>query len=151
MKIKHLFSTFVVALLLAACTNEDITDRPTPPTPDGTDDANRREVLLTLKNKLAVKSVGTKAEGDPIATDEENYIHSLDVYVFGSTEENGTYTFQELHYYRDDASEVNLPKVNAYSFNLISDPDNSSQTTGLLKLNKGLFIKLYCIANRTTL
>lgn len=151
MNIKHLFSTFALASLLAACTSEDITDRPIPPTPGGDDDANRREVLLTLKNKLAVKPTGTKAEGDPIATDEENYIRSLDVYVFGSTEENGTYTFQELHYYRDDASEVNLPKINAYSFNLISDPDNSNSTTGLLKLNKGLFVKLYCIANRTTL
>lgn len=151
MNIKHLFSTFALASLLAACTSEDITDRPLPPTPDGGDDANRREVLLTLKNKLSVKPTGTKAEGDPIATDEENYIRSLDVYVFGSTEENGTYTFQELHYYRDDASEVNLPKINAYSFNLISDPDNSNTTTGLLKLNKGLFIKLYCVANRTTL
>lgn len=151
MKLKHLFYTFVVASLLAACTTEDMVDRTTPPTPDGADDANRREVLLTLKNKLAVKATGTKAEGDPIATDEENYIHSLDVYVFGSTEENGTYTFQELHYYRDDASDVDLPRVNAYSFNLISDPDDSNKTTGLLKLNKGLFIKLYCIANRTTL
>lgn len=151
MNIKHLFSTFALASLLAACTSEDITDRPLPPTPDGGDDANRREVLLTFKNKLSVKPTGTKAEGDPIATDEENYIRSLDVYVFGSTEENGTYTFQELHYYRDDASEVNLPKINAYSFNLISDPDNSNTTTGLLKLNKGLFIKLYCVANRTTL
>lgn len=151
MNIKHLLSTFALASLLAACTSEDITDRPLPPTPDGGDDANRREVLLTLKNKLSVKPTGTKAEGDPIATDEENYIRSLDVYVFGSTEENGTYTFQELHYYRDDASEVNLPKINAYSFNLISDPDNSNTTTGLLKLNKGLFIKLYCVANRTTL
>lgn len=151
MNIKHLFSTFALASLLAACTSEDITDRPIPPTPGGDDDANRREVLLTLKNKLSVKPTGTKAEGDPIATDEENYIRSLDVYVFGSIEENGTYTFQELHYYRDDASEVNLPQINAYSFNLISDPDNSNTTTGLLKLNKGLFIKLYCIANRTTL
>lgn len=151
MNIKHLFSTFALASLLAACTSEDITDRPIPPIPGGDDDANRREVLLTLKNKLSVKPEGTKAEGDPIATDEENYIHSLDVYVFGSTEENGTYTFQELHYYRDDASEVNLPKVSAYSFNLISDPDNSNSTTGLLKLNKGLFVKLYCVANRKTL
>ena len=149
MNIKHKLYIFAASLLMAACTSESVIDEPkTVPDTPGQDEGNRREVLLTLKNKLAMKQRTARAEGDPIATEDENYIASLDVYVFGSKEENGTYTFQELHYFRDDASEVSIPGVNAYSFNLNTGAEENT-TTGLLKLNKGLFVKLYCIANRT--
>lgn len=151
MNIKHKLSIFAATLLLAACSSESVIDTPVgPENPDPADDANRREVLLTLKNNLQLKQPrAVRAAGDPIATEEENYIRSLDVYVFGAKEETGPYTFQELHYFRDDASEINLPGVNTYSFNLNNASDNT--TTGLLKLNKGLYVKLYCVANRTHL
>ena len=152
MNIKHKLSIFAASLLLAACSSESVIDSPvTPENPGPADDANRREVLLTLKNDLRLKQYprAARAAGDPIATEEENYIQSLDVYVFGAKEEAGPYTFQELHYFRDDASEVNVNGVNAYSFNLNNTSDNT--TTGLLKLNKGLYVKLYCVANRTHL
>lgn len=148
MNSKHLLSIFAAgALLFASCSEEKEVDRTTIPEGGG-DDTGRQEVLLSLKNGLVLKKAGTKAD-ETIATDEENYIHSLDVYVFGSKTENGTYTFQELHYYRDDASDVTLPGVNSFSFNLNNDADNSAVTTGLLKLNKGLYVKLYCVANRS--
>lgn len=150
MNIKQKLYTFAVSLLMAACTSESVIDEPTVPNTPGQDDGNRREVLLTLKNNLVTKPQqrAARADGAPIATEDENYIQSLDVYVFGSKEENGVYTFQELHYFRDDASEVTIPGVNAYSFNLNAGTEENT-TTGLLKLNKGLFVKLYCIANRT--
>lgn len=155
MNIKHLFPLLAGSmLLLAACSEENAIAPVTPPDDgDNTEATNRRDVVIDFKNTLRLKPVeknGTKAAGDPIATDEENYLKSLDVYVFGSKDENGPYTFQELHYYRDDASEVSLPNVNSYSFNLTAG-DQSNTTTALLKLNKGLFVKLYCVANRTTL
>lgn len=151
MNIKHKLSIFAATLLLVACSSESVIDTPAgPENPDPADGANRREVLLTLKNNLQLKQPrAARAAGDPIATEEENYIRSLDVYVFGAKEETGPYTFQELHYFRDDASEVTLPGVNTYSFNLNNASDNT--TTGLLKLNKGLYVKLYCVANRTQL
>ncbi|MCD8269898.1 MAG: hypothetical protein LUD46_16500 [Parabacteroides sp.] len=63
------------------------------PGPGGDGSEQRREVLLTLNNELVLKKATTRAPGDPIATAEENAIASLDVYVFGSAEEEGTYTF----------------------------------------------------------
>lgn len=150
MNIKYLFSILTTGLfILAGCSEENEVVNPTPPDQGGTDDPTRREVLLTLKNNLVLKAPGTKA-GEQIATAVENYIYSLDVYVFGSKEENGTYTFQELHYFRDEADIVTLPNGKAYSFNLTGDV-NAGTTSGLLKLNKGLFIKLYCVANRSKL
>ena len=87
MNIKYLFSILTTGLfILAGCSEENEVVNPTPPDQGGTDDPTRREVLLTLK------APGTKA-GEQIATAVENYIYSLDVYVFGSKEENGTYTF----------------------------------------------------------
>lgn len=151
MNIKHLLPLFAAgAFLFASCTEE--TEVAGGTTPDGTgtgNDTDRQEVLVSLKNHLVLQKPQTKAEGDPIATEEENYIHSLDVYVFGAKEENGDYTLQEIHYYRDDASTLTLPGVSTYSFNLTNSDDNSAVTTGLLKLNKGLFVKLYCVANRS--
>ena len=85
----------MLAALLAGCTEEVQNGEGNLPKPDDTDSGGRREVLLTLKNKLVLKDASTKAE-TPIATTEENKIATLDVYVFASAEENGTYTYQEL-------------------------------------------------------
>ena len=151
MNIKHLLPLFAAgAFLFASCTEENEVAGGTTTGGTGTgDDANRQEVLVSLKNHLVLQKPETKAAGDPIATEEENYIHSLDVYVFGAKEENGDYTLQEIHYYRDDASTLTITGVNTYSFNLTNSADNSGVTTGLLKLNKGLFVRLYCVANRS--
>ena len=150
MNIKNLLHIFAAgAFLFASCTEEnEVVGGTTTGGTDTGDGTDRQEVLLSLKNSLILQKPETKAAGDPIATEEENYIHSLDVYVFGSKTEDGDYTLQEIHYYRDDASTVTIPGVNAYSFNL-NNTDDNAVTTGLLKINKGLFVKLYCVANRT--
>lgn len=142
MNIKQTLSCLAASLLLTACSSENLV---TPATGDGEgSDGSRREVLLSFKNKLS--TVKTKV---PIATEEENYIRSLDIYVFGSESEATGYTFQELYYYRDDASTV--PGDWAHSFNLTTSDADNSMSTALLKLSKGLYVKLYCVVNRTKL
>ena len=149
MNLKHRISILAAGLLVMACTSESLLDEGKKDTDPVTQDANRQEVMLTLKNSLKLQPATTRAD-DPIATDEENYIRSLDVYVFGSPTEIGTYTFQELHYYRADASEVKVPGVEAVPFSLLNTTEGNT-TKGLLKLNKGMFVKLYCVVNRTKL
>lgn len=151
MNLKHRISILAAGLLVMACTNESILDEGMQPgTPDANADPNRQEVMLTLKNNLKLSPQQATRADEPIATEEENYIRSLDVYVFGSPTELGTYTFQELHYYRDDASELKVPGMNTIPFSLLNTAEDKT-TKGLLKLNKGLFVKLYCVVNRKKL
>lgn len=150
MNIIQKLSVLAFGFLLASCTSENTLDNLKPDGGSSVDEANRREVLLTLKNKLSLAPAKTKAD-DPIALAEENYLRSLDVYVFGSDKEDGTYTFQELYYYRDDASTLPAEGDWAHSFNLTAVDGKDNLSNGLLKLKKGLFVKLYCVANRTTL
>ena len=136
----------LAAVLLASCTAEsDKTDRTST---DGTGSANKREVLISFKNKLTVKNTKTETKSDiPIATEAENEIATLDVYVFGAKAEGDTYTFRERFSYRQDGS--TLP-AGAKELNLTPSTDNAT-TTALLELQKGLFVRLYCIANQTEL
>lgn len=139
------------ALLMTGCAKEDKTDNGSG---GGTspDTGNVREVLMTLKNQLALqkptKAGETKADA-PIATAAENAISTLDVYVFGSLTETGDYTFQERFAYRAN-SDDKLP-ANATELQLNTSGADGKETTGLMKIQKGLFVKLYCIANDTTL
>ena len=136
----------LAAVLLASCMAEaDKTDRTTT---GGTDSANKREVLLSFKNKLTVKTTKAETKADvPIATEAENEIATLDIYVFGAKAEGDAYTFRERFAYRQDGSA--LP-AGAKEFNLTPSMDNAT-TTALLELQKGLFVRLYCIANQTDL
>ena len=143
------------AFLLCNCTKENPTDG------DGTQSGGTpgevREVMVTLKNQLVLQkgatkatgagSVATKAEA-PIATAAENAISTLDVYVFGAKTENGDYTFQERFAYRADSKD-RLPQ--GATELLLNAGSDGKETTALIKLKKGLFVKLYCIANDTTL
>lgn len=141
----------VCLFCLFSCTEEYGSKKdPVDPTPNTPGD--RQEVLLTLKNKLkpltkATDSLRTKASTDLIATDAENEIASMDVFVFGSDEENGIYSFRELLYYRADGSSINQEW--ASSFDIQQKDDNES--TALLALQKGLYVKLYVIANQSGL
>ena len=133
-------------LLASSCTAEsDKTDR-TPV--DGTGSANKREVLLSFKNKLTVATTKSETKADaPIATKEENAISTLDIYVFASTDEAGTYTYRERFAYRPEG--VALP-AGANKLNLAVGTDDAT-TTALLELQKGMFVRLYCLANQTEL
>ena len=136
----------LAAVLLASCTAEaDKTDRTST---GGADSANKREVLLSFKNKLAVKTTKAETKADaPIATKEENEISTLDIYVFASADETGTYTYSERFAYRPEG--IALP-AGANKLNLAVGADNAT-TTALLELQKGMFVRLYCLANQTEL
>ena len=133
----------MLATLLAGCTTENQNGEGTEPDPGGNPAVARREVLLSLKNKLALKTESTKADA-PIATAEENSISTLDLYVFAAATEDGNYTFQERFAYRADGSELPAGASELELTPGTSDPE----TTGLLNLKKGLFVKLYCVANQ---
>lgn len=71
----------------------------------------------------------------------------MDIYVFGAKAEGDTYTFREHFAYRQDGSTI---PSGAKELNLTQGADNAT-TTALLELQKGLFVRLYCIANQTEL
>ena len=145
---KQLLLTTAILLTGTACTNENTEGLPgNPSSPSDGDAATRREVVVTIKNKLTVTPAGTKA--DPIATAEENKISSLDIYVFGSAAEDGDYTFQERFAYRENPTEKPVP-AGATSIDLTQTGDGKEASVSM-KLQKGLFVKLYAIANQTTL
>lgn len=146
--VNKLYGISLLSLLLsaAACTNE--TEEPHKGSGTGTSpDAPRREVMLTLKNKLSV--LQTKA-GDEIATAAENKISALDIYVFGSKTEDGNYTYQERFCYRENISDIPVGG-DITAIDLTAVGSDGKQTTALLSLKKGLFVKLYCIANQSKL
>ena len=57
---------------------------------------------MNINNKLVLHKTATR----DIATAEENAISTLDVYVFGSPTEDGTYTFQERFAYRENTDDL---------------------------------------------
>lgn len=141
-------------MLLGSCAKDDRPDN--GGTDTGTDSGEVREVMMTLRNQLVLPKAPTKAgdlpqttKAETIATAAENTISTLDVYVFGSKTENGDYTFQERFAYRADTDDK-LP-AGATELQLNTTGADGKETTGLMKLKKGLFVKLYCIANDTTL
>lgn len=144
----HLRKGFLLGLLamtMLACSSEQIL-----PDDEGKDDPtvvtqpDRREVQLKFDNRLTVKTAATRAD-ETIATEAENHVTSLDIYVFGSDKEEGPYTFQERFAYREDGSAV----TGATKISLKSDGETSAVAT--LRPKKGLFSKFYCVANQTRL
>ena len=145
------------AFLLGGCTKETQTDGGDP-RPGDDSIAEVREVMMTLKSQLVLQKGATKANATAatttkaetsIATAAENAISTLDVYVFGAESENGDYTFLERFAYRADSNDK-LPK-DAKELQPNTTGADGKETTALMKLKKGLFVKLYCIANDTTL
>lgn len=133
-----------LSMAVLACSSEQILpDDEGKEDPTLVNDPNRREVQLKFDNKLTVKAT-TRAD-EAIATEAENHVTSLDIYVFGSDKEEGPYTFQERFAYREDGSAV----PGATKISLKSDGETSAVAT--LRPKKGLFSKFYCVANQTRL
>ena len=142
--LKQFLLSTAILLTGVACTSEAHEGLSNPSSPSDGDDPARREVVVTLRNQLSLAK-GTKA--GEIATAEENKIASLDIYAFGSDTENGTYTLQERFAYRVDLA--NLPAT-ATAIDL-EQPDDGKEASVSLKLQKGLFVKLYAVANQPEL
>lgn len=143
-------SLFSLLLSVAACTSE--TEEMKTPDPIPSEDVGRRDVLLTLKNQLSIvptKSgeIQTTKAGDEIATAAENKISALDIYVFSCKTEDGVYTYQERFCYRENSSEMPFGS-DVTALDLTAKGSDGKETTALLSLKKGLFVKLYCIANQ---
>ena len=126
-------------LLLHSCSGETQLDGESE-IPDGKDPA-RQEILLNINNKLVLHKTDTRT----IATAGENAISTLDVYVFGSPTEDGTYTFQERFAYRENSDDLPADAKEL----VLNAGATDNVTTGLLSLHRGLFVKFYCIANDT--
>ena len=127
------------SLLLHSCSGETQLDGENG-IPEGKDPL-RQEVLLNINNKLVLHKTATR----DIATAEENAISTLDVYVFGASTEDGTYTFQERFAYRENTDDLPADAKEL----ILNAGATDNVTTGLLSLHRGLFVKLYCIANDT--
>ena len=126
-------------LLLHSCSGETQLDGESE-IPDGKDPA-RQEILLNINNKLVLHKTDTRT----IATAGENAISTLDVYVFGSPTEDGTYTFQKRFAYRENSDDLPADAKEL----VLNAGATDNVTTGLLSLHRGLFVKFYCIANDT--
>ncbi len=158
---RSLTSALLVSLLLVNCTQEtnELTDPTLPPVEESHE---TRDVQLQLKNRLNIGTSGTRAEdaataGDAantpaatrsIATEAENTVSTLDVYAFGSDRENGTYTFLQRFSYR--APGFGSIPAGAEALQLLKGADEQV-TNGILKVKKGLYVKLYTLANAPTL
>lgn len=143
--LKQFLLSTAILLTGAACTSETHEGLlVNPSSPSDGDDPTRREVVITLRNQLSLAK-GTKA--GEIATTEENKIASLDVYAFGSDTEDGTYTLQERFAYREDPAD--LPAT-ATPIDL-EQPGDGKEASISFKLQKGLFVKLYAVANQPDL
>lgn len=131
MNTKQILIPFIC--LLTACTDQ-LEETP------AFDSETQREVRLELQNTFSLNEPATRA----IATAPENTIASMDVYVFGSDTDDGTFTFQEKFYYRNDNSTV----ADGTPFVILRTNDTGYAT---IHPKKGKFIKLYCVANQTGL
>ena len=141
MDLKRMYLIPSLLCLLAGCgeTEADISGKgdvgtKTPP--------GAREVVLSLQNKLLTGNVQSRAAD--IATTDEKRIDALDIYVFGSMELDGNYTFQEKFSYRSDGSVVE----GSTAIEVEGGDGSTTNPTVLLRPRKGLYIKFYCVANQ---
>ena len=141
MDLKRMYLIPSLLCLLAGCgeTEADISGKgdvgtKTPP--------GAREVVLSLQNKLLAGNVQSRAAD--IATTDEKRIDALDIYVFGSMELDGNYTFQEKFSYRSDGSVVE----GSTAIEVEGGDGSTANPTVLLRPRKGLYIKFYCVANQ---
>lgn len=142
-------AAFLALLAIGTSCSETVEELPGDSSTTTNDDTTRREVLVTFKNQLSLADKSsTRAE--VIATADENKIAALDVYVFGSATEDGTYTFQERFAYREDPTVNPLP-TGATLLEVTAGGTDNNQLTTTMHLQKGLFVKIYCVANQTDL
>lgn len=141
------YAVLCVILILTSCTasTEDILDNNSSGNnAEGVISDDRRQIELLIRNKLVSKKHDTR-NSDKIALNSENEITAMDIYVFASESEYGEYTFQERLVYRSDAS---LDEKGEYTlFDLVTNGTDNMLSTAKLSIKKGLYVKLYCVAN----
>ena len=138
----------LLALLMittwTACSPENLLNAPDDENNTDNTDPNKRELVITLQKEL---KVGSGAVTRGIATDEENEISTLDIYMFASASETGEYTFMKKYSYRSDPIKNPIP-ADAEEVKLQMLAGQPSVT---LHPEKGTYVKLYCVANQPEL
>lgn len=107
-----------------------------------------RQLQIEVRNKLVTAGAATRKSGS-IALNTENEITAMDFYVFASDDEFGTYTFQEKLSYR--AGHEGDKIEGATPFILVTNSNNNAFSSAQLTIKKGLYVRLYCVANATQL
>lgn len=131
MKLRSFFALLAASCLAVSCTNE-VADVITDDTPQ----ENELRLLFTSSTNGEVYPT-TKA----IATEEENAIDNLTIYVFGSSAENGTY------YYIDKWTSAAAQNNGSSQF--VLQPSGSGKKASIYpkQVANAKYLKLYCVAN----
>lgn len=134
MKMKNLFLLLALLGITASCTNEQDVKF--------TQGGHPGEIQIMFNgNGAQTEYPGTRA----IATDSENTIEKLDVYIFASTAENGTYYFVEKW------SKGATDDATAHTFTLQGAGANRKASVFPTEFKGYPYLKLYCVANAENL
>lgn len=144
---KKLIYKLLVLLMITtwtACSPENLLNAPDDENNTDNTDPNKRELVITLQKEL---KVGSGAVTRGIATDEENEISTLDIYMFASASETGEYTFMKKYSYRSDPVKNPIPEgAEEVKLQMLA-----GQPSVTLHPEKGTYVKLYCVANQPEL
>lgn len=147
MNMKKLIYKLLVLLMITtwtACSPENLLNAPDDENNTDNTDPNKRELVITLQKEL---KVGSGAVTRGIATDEENEISTLDIYMFASASETGEYTFMKKYSYRSDPVKNPIPEgAEEVKLQMLA-----GQPSVTLHPEKGTYVKLYCVANQPEL
>lgn len=147
MNMKKLIYKLLALLVLTtwtACSPENLLNAPDDGKDTENTDPNKRELVITMQKEL---KVGSGAMTRAIATDAENEINTLDIYVFASASEMGEYTFMKKYSYSSDPIQKPIPAgAEEVKLQMIA-----GQPSVTLRPEKGMYVKLYCVANQQQL
>lgn len=134
MKMRNLFLLLALLGVTASCTNEqDVTT---------TQGGRPGEIQIMFNgNGAQTEYPGTRA----IATDSENEINTLDVYIFAAATENGPY------YYVEKWSKGAADDETAHTFTLQGAGANRKASIFPKEFKGYPYLKLYCVANASKL
>lgn len=132
MKLKSFFTLLAASCLAVSCTNDEMADVITDDAPQ----ENELRLVFSSSTNGEVYPV-TKA----IASEEENAIDNLTIYVFGASSETGTY------YYIDKWTSAAAQNNGSSQFAL--QPSGSGMKASIYpkSVTNAQYLKLYCVAN----
>lgn len=140
MKVKNFMMLLALAGLAAGCSNDDLTEGGGSGTPTGA----RSEIQLSFSGTGESQDYERSARA--IASESENRIDKLSVYLFASNAQNGTY------YYLETWEEGTAYDVTTNPTGFKKQASGTGWKASIYPHElKGLpYIKLLCVANNTT-
>lgn len=134
MKLKSFLSLFAAVCFITSCSNdlaEDITSNEMP---------KENELQLLFSSSVDGEVYPTRA----IATEEENAIKDLTIYVFGATSESES---SSSYYYIDKWTSSTTQDNEKQQFVLQSSGVNKKASIFPKNVPNAKYLKLYCVAN----